>query len=333
MASTPLLPGRDGSKLYTNCHHSVTFRLTCCLDVSLCGSCDIAWRLHGTPRVNFLYGTSDGAGCTGTALQETCDPFHIFCVRNAQAIQSGDRIPLTFNTPRFHGFQISQPEKAQRVSMQKYSSVEHICLSSEPQQEAPQQRITNRQFDQYGKWVRSEAHFLVFNEHHIAIRSSGLGEKPRNYELDLTFLDSQPKRMRRVDWPLLLLALSLLATGVASGASASGVLLAAVLLGAVLALGAAFYRSHDRVVYFSKHGRAPLLVLLNRNPDARALQEFLADLSRRIQHTRQSWTSRHDFLCAELREHRRLHEEGIFSEKEYERIKRRILKKHSQAKP
>jgi hypothetical protein len=216
-----------------------------------------------------------------------------------------------------------------------YSGVEHICLSSEPQEEAIQQRITNREFHQCSKWRRCEAHFTVFNDHHIAVESAGLGEKPRRYEFDLAVLGSRPRRRRRIDWSMLLLALSLLAAGLASGLTgatgSNGILVAAILSGGVVALGVAIYRSHDHVVYFSKHGRAPLLVLLNRNPDASTLQEFLADLSRRIQHTHRDSTSRDDFLCAELREHRRLREAGILSVQQYERIKRRILKQHGQS--
>lgn len=221
--------------------------------------------------------------------------------------------------------------------MQTYTDVEHICLCSEPQDERPEERTTNRQFHQHSRWRRREAHFTVFNDHHIAIESTALGEKPRRYEFDLTFLGSKPRHTRHVDWSMALLALSLfaaaLATGLAAGITGNGMRLALMLGGTVLAFAGAVYRSYDRVVYFSKHGRAPLLVLLNRNPDAGALQDFLADLTGRIRHTRQNSTSRHDFLCAELREHRRLHEQGVLGKKEYERIKRRILKRHGEPAP
>jgi ribosome-binding protein aMBF1 (putative translation factor) len=81
-------------------------------------------------------------------------------------------------------------------------------------------------------------------------------------------------------------------------------------------------------VFYTRHGRAPLLRFLNRNPTAAELETFVADISNRIQRARTQWDNRQQFLSAELKEHRRLKDQGILTPESYEAVKRRILGKH-----
>lgn len=216
--------------------------------------------------------------------------------------------------------------------MKTHSPVEHICLASEHQDEQERPRVTNVRFDQRSRWRRTEARFTIFNEHHVAIERRGLGGQPLSYQLDLSFLASRPRRIREISWALVALALALFGVAAATRLftlpGGSGALGAALLLAGAMALAVAAFRYRDCVIYFSKHGRAPLLVLLNGNPDRAALQQFIADISGRIRATRRNWPDRHAYLSAELKEHRRLHEQGVISQTDYERIKRRILRQH-----
>jgi hypothetical protein len=213
--------------------------------------------------------------------------------------------------------------------METHSVVEHICLASDTE-DSSQARVINRRFEQLSNWRRRRAVFTVFNEYHVAIETSGLGRKPRGYQFDLSFLSSRPNRVIRIDWTLALLALALLAVGVGTlvYGTVAVLLSVALLMGGFCALLLALCRSSDRLVYLSKHGRAPLLVLQNKTPDPTALQSFTTELGQRIRRGRHRWPDRRSYLSAELREHRRLHEEGILSQQEYERIKRRILDRH-----
>jgi len=218
------------------------------------------------------------------------------------------------------------------VSADASPSVEHICLSAEGEENATRERVTNLQFDQQSRLHRSETHFTVFNDHYIAIETSRPGNKTRCFEFDLSFLASQPKRVRKIDWLSCALAFLLLfaavTTGLMGNTGITAMTLALILAGFTLSLGLAICRSQDNIVFVTKHGRLPLLVLFNRNPTPAGLQAFLSDITQRIQNTRKDWSSKSEYLSAELRQHRRLQEVDILSKKEYEVIKKRILGKH-----
>jgi len=215
--------------------------------------------------------------------------------------------------------------------METHAVVEHICLASDLVDMADDTRVTNKEFVQRVRW-HGVTTFTVFNEHHISVDTRALRDRHRRYELDLSILGSQPRRVIRLDKRQLFAGLALVvAAGVFSliDMNGTGWVIGVVLLsvGAVL-LGVALWRSSDQLIFYSKHGRAPLLVLQKQPLDRAALQDFVSDISRRIKLTRGSWSGRRQFLSAELREHRRLYEQGVLSRSEYDRIKRLILKKH-----
>lgn len=216
--------------------------------------------------------------------------------------------------------------------MESCSSVEHICLSSDREEDGPQDRVTNVQFDQRSRMPHRETSFTVFNEHYMSIATARRGKASRRYEFDLSFLASQPKRVRRIDWFSCAVALvfvsAAILTGLMAEAGMSAMTAVPLLVGFTLSLGFALYRSRTDIVFVSKHGRHPLLVLSERQSTPASLQAFVADISRRIQNTRKDWASKSEFLSAELRQHRHLLEADILSGKEYEVVKQRILEKH-----
>jgi hypothetical protein len=223
-------------------------------------------------------------------------------------------------------------KEVKSVPVDTRPSVEHICLSAEGEENATQERVTNLQFDQQSRLHRSETRFTVFNDHYMAVETSGPGKKTLRYEFDLSFLASQPKRVRKIDWLSCALAFMLLfaaiTTGLMVNTGITAMTLAVILAGFALSLVLAIYRSRDNIIFVTKHGRLPLLVLLNRNPTPAGLKAFVSDITRRIQNTRKNWSSKSEYLSAELRQHRRLQEVDILSKKEYEVIKQRILGKH-----
>jgi len=219
--------------------------------------------------------------------------------------------------------------------------MEHICLSSEEEEQEPVdtgERITDCRFDQSSRLHRCEAHFEIFNSHHVGIQSRGMSNKVRDYDLDLSFLDPAPRRVRSIDWPFAwasaLLAGSAAVTitfaPVSTSVTIRVIIAAALLAGAAICLGLLVYRFRDRIVFCSQNGRWPLLTLLNQNPSPVQLQCFVDELSRRICQTRINWPDQQQYLSAELREHRRLRDEGILSPDRYDAIKQRILSKHTQ---
>jgi hypothetical protein len=215
-------------------------------------------------------------------------------------------------------------------------SMEHICLSSEEQEQAPeplQERRVDGEFHQVGRLRRGEAHFTLFNTHYIEVHSQGLGQKSRTYQFDLTFLDPRPRRLRRISWPsaasgTLLLGMAIW-LGLVQPIQQSAGVLALLLAGSAISTGLFFLRSHDRIVFYSRHGRIPLISLLNRNPDSAQLKAFVHDLRQRVKRGRAGWSDKTQFLSAELKEHRRLRDEGGLTSSEYEAVKRRVLRSHT----
>jgi hypothetical protein len=216
--------------------------------------------------------------------------------------------------------------------MHGHSSVEIICLGAEIEDIGTEEKVTDLHFAQQSRWRRSETRFTVFNDHYMAVEARRPGKKPVCYEFDLSFLASQPRRVRKIDLLSCALAMMLLFAAVSAGlmvkTETTAMILALSCTGLTFSLGLAIYRSQDNIVFVTKHGRMPLLILFNRNPTAERLQAFVSEITQRIQNTRKNWSSKSEYLSAELRQHRRLQELNILSKKEYEVIKQRILERH-----
>lgn len=223
--------------------------------------------------------------------------------------------------------------------MQNITIGESICLSSEDfETEQPPEQTTNSRFEQKGRLFRYQAEYRVYNDHFIEVKTAGVFERPRTYQLDCTFLDRHAKRVLNIDWCSAAAFVFLLSSAVVLAWMAPSLEISAVVLGASLAsaLAAAaltllvcLRRSSDSIVFYSRHGRVPLLRLRNHNPSTTELKAFVGDIGKRIKRARQGWNNREQFLSAELREHRRLKDEGILTPERYETVKRRILGKHA----
>lgn len=215
--------------------------------------------------------------------------------------------------------------------------VEEICLSTtadhpEAQQPAVPQEAT-AVLEQTHWMRRCQAEFTLFNNHRLSVQTQGLMQNPRNYTLDLGILDPHPKRMLKIGWGYLLVFVALCgATWFVPIISATlkSVLLSILLgSGAVLSLVMALYRSHDRLVFFSRYGRAPLVVLFNRLPDRAAFNSFTDALVEQIKDAKAGCPDVNETLREELKAHRHLMEQGVISGKRYDIVKQRILGRHS----
>jgi hypothetical protein len=210
--------------------------------------------------------------------------------------------------------------------------VEHILLAAVDDERvdevagAPDARVDNARLEQRSWLRRSRMRLVRFNRHYLAIDVDGPGRKHRRHELDLAFLDPRPRRVHRISTGLLSTALVLTVGAVAAtlygGPQAGSVLSVA----AALALLLAILRSCDRLVFYTRHGRVPLVVLFNRNPNPGLFRAFVDDLARHIDSAADRFPDRNQKLSAELREHRRLMAEGVLSARRYEIVKQRLLR-------
>jgi hypothetical protein len=99
---------------------------------------------------------------------------------------------------------------------------------------------------------------------------------------------------------------------------------------AVCAALVGLYRTTKTLVLFSVSGRARLLEVTGGVGSFRAMRRFSRTLAAhvRIASARRR-RSRAEHLRDEMREHLRLKEAGVLSEKDYEMSKARILAKHA----
>lgn len=157
--------------------------------------------------------------------------------------------------------------------------------------------------------------------------------------LDLGVVDPEPVLDTHTPWRLIAGTVVTSGTGIGLAvalvrADVPGSVWAWALTGAALALAAgcglaAWYRFKRRLIFVSRHGRAPLFKLIRNHPDPTAYSAFRALLHQAIeQGHRHMPEDPHALLAEEMREHRRLHEQGVITASAYEAAKARLLKLH-----
>jgi hypothetical protein len=214
--------------------------------------------------------------------------------------------------------------------------VEEICLSAteddftadQPAEEQKQSAALEQ-----ANWMRCcRSEFTLFDNHRLSVRTQGFMQNARNYTIDIGILDPHPKRVFKICWGYLLIFVMLCGAAwfLASISLTPKTTLAAIILGACagLSLIVAIYRSHDRLVFYSQYGRAPLVVLFSRSPDRVTLGSFTDALVQHIIDARTQCTGANESLIEELKAHRCLMEEGGISSKRYDIVKQRILSQH-----
>lgn len=194
---------------------------------------------------------------------------------------------------------------------------------------------------QHSKVKGFDCDFLVVSERYLAVHAvralSGNRRRETRYVLDLAYLDPEPRRYVRRDWKWLKLgsgfaAVTAVLIGVGFGFAGIGSVMwywpATIVLGTVAAILILlfFIRSDDRLIFHARHGRTPLVQILTRSPSKSAVKRFVDSLRLGIKHgAKQLGNDNERLLKGELREHRRLRDEGVIPEPIYQKVKRRIL--------
>lgn len=220
--------------------------------------------------------------------------------------------------------------------------MEHICLVSgiEEERKAESRTAVNREITQRSTINGCQAHFRIFNDRYLGIWTERFGSGTKGYSFDIRYLNPKPRRQLHISWGWLGLAAALLCIAVMLGITINQAPPPAVshpalpfALGAggagMIALAVAMYRSGLRLAWFSLHGRIRLVELMIDQPSRADVQAFASDLKDRIMRAHNA--QKVDpalWLSAELREHRRLKEEGILTEAIYAKAKERILRCH-----
>lgn len=221
-------------------------------------------------------------------------------------------------------------------------ATEHIVLESD-ERRVPALRTARKVHSRLRvqSSVRRRASELALIDYcYLSVRTWRSRGPDAQYVLDLRFVDPALRLSRHVAWRFLAASavLAVLAVALAWRISASStpwrhewLLPLGGLFGlAVCAALVGLYRTTKTLVLFSVSGRARLLELTGGVGSFRAMRSFSRTLAAhvRIASARRR-RSRAEHLRDEMREHLRLKEAGVLSEKEYEMSKARILAKHA----
>jgi hypothetical protein len=214
---------------------------------------------------------------------------------------------------------------------------EHVCLYAvEPDEPLPSfmPSAVSAKLDQ--STPRFERRLVIFDGSYLGVHSASRATPPHKYWLRMAFLDPRPVSPASPAWWRISCALAL-GGAVMLTAGMAGIEPARTWTAGGLALCAAgiasavfaWRRARDRLVFYTRHGRAPVAQLLRNRPDRRSAGEFLAMLQRAIECAAAERDGpRAQFLRDEMREHRRLLDEGVLPREEYEAAQARILGAH-----
>jgi len=169
--------------------------------------------------------------------------------------------------------------------------------------------------------ARSEMTFYA--EGVLKVTASRKGKRIEPFFLDLRFLDPVPKIERTIATRWLYAALGCGATAALAAFLlrfdvlyvAAAVVLALALVAGGVALYIGIYASHEKIEFYTMHGRASVLRLVANFGSLRKFRAFLPVLSQAIDEASENiGADTSAYLRAEMREHYRLRGGGILSQ-------------------
>lgn len=223
---------------------------------------------------------------------------------------------------------------------------EHIQLVAEAERSSPRPSILI-QLSQVSYLRAQSAHYTIFDHRFLSVYRKNFGRKARQYWIDLALIDSMPHFFVKSDRHSLytsggmlglcaILTLASVFSRMPWYAHTWSPLTMLSLSAAVIALLVFVHRSQNLVRFHSQNGDAMLLEMFNNAPNRKEFSAFARELVQHIQAAQRADKRKLDQkLGAELREHRRLKDQGILSEEVYASARDKILRRHrqSQAKP
>jgi len=207
-------------------------------------------------------------------------------------------------------------------------------LASEPSEESFS-KVT-AQLLQVQKWKHFGLASRILENRFLFVKKHQNG-KTQTYWVNLLFVNPQPKRERKINglWGLSTLLFSALTAGLVFAERHyhistkfvyfnSVTFVLAIL--AALSFAAIIYTAKNNVLFTTLNGRAPVVAFVNNNPSRQEFKTYIKNLKLCIEKIQAKNAHKaNDWLANELGETRRLKDEKVISDKDYERAKRRIL--------
>ncbi|MFA9420022.1 MAG: hypothetical protein ACERLB_07705 [Gammaproteobacteria bacterium] len=178
----------------------------------------------------------------------------------------------------------------------------------------------------------------IFNGNYCYQEVKNRHERKYKYRVDLSYLDPRPTRERHIAWKWLYATLGLALLGAlliysawfANWIEPSVYFLACLVIDVsamLVCLLLFMHNSYDRIIFKSQYGRIKFIELLNRYPDKKTFREFVGRFILQIkQAAKAKGYNQSTFLAQELVELRRLKDETVITQQQYEIAKTFILK-------
>lgn len=214
---------------------------------------------------------------------------------------------------------------------------EHICLASDEVEEAEEVVPTTMEAVLEQTCGKRRRRLVLFNGSILGVSTSGPRSKAGEYNLKLAYVDAAPVRhVARVYWTIFA-ATAVPGAALLAAQSMAGIALdpawlvadALLLAAALWSLAVALHRYFDRLVFLTRHGRVRVLEISRSRPDRRLPRAFIDRLKKAIRQAQLKCPPvQGHYLRDEMREHRRLLEQGVMQAEKFELAKALILRAH-----
>lgn len=220
---------------------------------------------------------------------------------------------------------------------QVFQGITEITLSSdfEDDEHLKPERI-NIEYVQEQRFKGVKRRFKIFNDTQLYYTLNSFKHKDnKQHRINLSYVSTQPERECVVAWKWLSIAIAtivwstlLLYVGIFTQYNADFIVIVGVLLGtlSMLAMMTFYYQTQDKLIYKSYVADVPLFEVSNHKPGNRGFDTFMASLRKHIE-TGQESLSMPQRLVGELKDLRRIRDEGTISNEQYESA-RTIIFKH-----
>jgi len=206
--------------------------------------------------------------------------------------------------------------------------ITEITLSSELDDDAhlKPERV-NLEYIQEQRFKGVRRSFKIFNDTQLYYTLKSFKHKDNTqHRFNLSYVNTQPERECVVAWRWLSTAfaslvwsLLLLYVGLFTQYRADFVVIVGVLLGtfSMIAMLVFYYRTQDKLIFKSFVGDIPLFEVSNHKPGIKEFDTFMQALHNYIERGQKS-ISMHQRLVGELKDLRRIRDEGTISNDQYE---------------
>ena len=190
-------------------------------------------------------------------------------------------------------------------------------------------------FVQEQKFKGVKRSYKIFNETQLYYTQKSFSHKENTrHRVNLNYVNIKPERECKVAWSWLSTAFAtivwsmlLFYVGLFTQYKADYIVIVGVLLGtfSMISMLIFYYRTHDKLIFCSHVGKIPLFEVSNHKPGNKEFDAFMETLRQHIK-VAQDKLSMHQRLVGELKDLRRIRDEGRITNEQYESARNTIFK-------